>query len=210
MTQYTIPKFLEEAFENNFSIESVSNNKFEFYVAEIGQLQVLEGKIIACDPFLYNDDLPFKANFPIGQFPVELAVAKVNTDERVGFARIKFSGETPISWTIAVCDGQIIDNLKADEIFGYGVDAGTGAFMDVSGGRELLKFLMEQQDNYEIIIEEMEKTYIDTWSWLLWQKNNRNVAMFSSGWGDGRYASYIGYDANNNICRLVTDFDVID
>jgi len=149
-------------------------------------------------------------NFPIGQFPVQLAVAKINSDERVGFSRIKFSSEIPKSWTIAVCEGQRVEDLEADDIFGYGVDSGTGAFMDTSGGKEYLKFLMEQQDNYEKIIEEMEKTYKDTWSWLLWDKNNSNVAMFSSGYGDGFYATYIGYDSNNNICKLVTDFGVIE
>lgn len=210
MTQYYIPKYLEKAFEINFSFVDTADNKYDFYVSDIGELKIVEGKIIACDPLLYNDDLPFTTTFPAGQFPVQLAVAKINTDERVGFSRIKFSDETPTSWTIAVCEGQRIEDLETDNIFGYGVDAGMGAFMDISGGKEFMKFLMEKQDNYEIIIEEMEKTYKDTWSWLLWDKNNSNVAMFSSGWGDGFYATYIGYDNNNNICRLVTDFGVIE
>jgi Protein of unknown function (DUF4241) len=210
MTRYYIPKYLEQAFEINFSFTDTANNRYNFYVANIGQLKIVEGKIIACDPLLYNNDLPFTAIFPVGQFPVQLAVAKINTDERVGFSRIKFSDENPTSWAMAVCDGQRIEDLETDDIFGYGVDAGTGAFMDTSGGKEFMKFLMEQQDNYEIIIEEMQKTYKDTWSWVLWDKNNSNVAMFSSGWGDGLYATYIGYDSNNNICRLVTDFGVIE
>lgn len=209
MTQPNIPKYLEEAFENNFSVTYTADNSYDFYVADIGQLKIADGKIIACDPFLYNNDIPFATTFPVGQFRVQLAIAKINTDERVGFSRIKFSDENPMSWTIAICDGQNIEDLADTEIFGYGVDAGTGAFIDSSGGKELMKFLMEKLDNYEIIIEEMQKTYKDTWSWLLWNKNNCNVAMFSSGWGDGLYATYIGYDVNNNICRLVTDFDII-
>lgn len=210
MTQYTIPKYLEEAFEINFSFTDTTNTKYDFYVADVGHLKIVEGKIIACDPLLYNNDLPFTAIFPVGQFPVHLAVAKINTDERVGFSRIKFSDENPTSWVMAVCDGQRSEDLETDDIFGYGVDAGIGAFMDVSGGKEFMEFLMEKEDNYEIIIEEMHKTYKHTWSWLLWDKNNYNVAMFSSGWGDGLYATYIGYDSNNNICRLVTDFGVIE
>ena len=75
-----------------------------------------------------------------GNFPVELAVAQIVDDERVAFARIKFSSETPISWTIAVCDGQDVSKLNVDEIFGYGVDAGTGAFMDTSGAKEFMTF----------------------------------------------------------------------
>ncbi|NOT69817.1 MAG: DUF4241 domain-containing protein [Hyphomicrobium sp.] len=37
-----------------------------------------------------------------------------------------------------------------------------------------------------------------------------NVAMFHSGWGDGFYASYFGYDADGNVAALVTDFATID
>ena len=210
MTQYNIPKYLEKAFETNFSFADINNKNYDFYVADIGLLKIFEGKIIACDPLLCNNNLPFAAIFPIGQFPVQLAVAKINTDERVGFSRIKFSEENPKSWAIAVCEGQHIEDLGTDEIFGYGVDAGTGAFMDISGGKEFMKFLLEQQDNYEIIIEEMEKTYKDTWSWLLLDRNDCIVALFSSGWGDGFYATYIGYDSNGNICRLVTNFGVIE
>lgn len=36
------------------------------------------------------------------------------------------------------------------------------------------------------------------------------MAMFSTGWGDGSYASYIGYDAEGQIARLVTDFYLLD
>jgi len=210
MTPLYIPKYLEKAFENNFSVTDADDNLYDFYISDMGLLKVVEGKIIACDPLLYNNDLPFAASFPRGQFPVQLAVAKVNADERVGYARIKFSDEKPVNWTMAVSEEQSVEDLDADDIFGYGVDAGLGAFMDVSGGDELMKFLLERENNYEIIISELDKTSKDTWSWLLWESNNCNVAMYSSGWGDGCYASYIGYDSNNNICRLVTDFDLID
>lgn len=108
-----------------------------------------------------------------------------------------------------VTSGQDVTTLKEGEIYGYGVDAGTGAFMDITGAEELSSFLTQKEDNYERLIEEMELTYKHTRNWLLWQRGDNNVAMFSSGWGDGYYASYIGYDGDNNICRLVTDFGVL-
>ncbi len=35
-----------------------------------------------------------------------------------------------------------------------------------------------------------------------------NIIAFSSGWGDGCYASYWGYDADGKIACLITDFGV--
>lgn len=208
MPEPYIPEHLELAFDHGFSFTDESNDVYKLYVYPIGKIILQDGYIIACDPYLYNNEQPFTTKFPIGNFPVELAVAQINDDERVAFARIKFSNEIPAIWTMAVENGQEISTLAKDEIFGYGVDAGTGAFMDTSGAKEFMNFLNEDPDNAEILIEQMEQNYKHTWDWLLWERNNVNVAMFKSGWGDGYYASYIGYDRSGNICRLVTDFAV--
>src|SRR4029078_4230104 len=37
-----------------------------------------------------------------------------------------------------------------------------------------------------------------------------NIVMFTSGWGDGFYASWFGYDAQGRVAALVTDFAVVD
>lgn len=37
-----------------------------------------------------------------------------------------------------------------------------------------------------------------------------NAIMFHSGWGDGFYASWFGYDADGNVAALVTDLATID
>jgi len=210
MPQLYIPKHLENAYENGFTYKDEEDNFYRLYCYEIGNLNILEGSIIACDPFLFNNNLPFTTKFPTGSFPIQLAVAQTNDDERVAFSRIKFSNKIPNSWTLAVCEGQDLSKLDENEIFGYGVDAGTGAFMDISGAREFMNFLAEKEDNYKELIDEMEKSYRHTWDWLLWERNHTNVAMFKSGWGDGFYATYIGFDNSRNICRLVTDFAVLD
>jgi len=36
-----------------------------------------------------------------------------------------------------------------------------------------------------------------------------NCVAFSSGWGDGVYASYFGYSTAHDVVCLVTDFDVL-
>jgi len=210
MTQINIPKNLEAAYEKGFTCTDDSGNTYKLYTYEVGILKISEGFIIACDPFLYNNDQSFTTKFPTGNFPVELAVAQIDDDERIAFARIKFSSEAPASWTLAVCEGQDISTLNNNEIFGYPVDAGTGAFLDSSAAKEFMEFMTEKEENYMYLIDEMEKNYRHTWDWLMWERNSTNVAMFKTGWGDGVYPTYIGYNKTGNICRLVTDFSVID
>ncbi len=135
-------------------------------------------------------------------------------DERVGFSRIRFSENKPTRWEIAVNKGQDVSKLKDDEIFGYGVDSGTGSFMDINGKKELDLFMdppnrNAYDSNFSVILKELQKSDTPTWSHYVWEKNEQNVVFFSSGVGDGFYATYIGYDSKNQICRLVTDFDLI-
>ena len=210
MTPYRIPQFLEKAFSKDFVYTDEGGLTFSFYSFDLGNLKITNGAIVACDPFLYNHDAPFEQLFPVGEFPVQLAIARVNTDERLGFARISFSDQHPVAWKMALCEGQDLSTMKADEIFGFGVDTGTAAFMDISGAEALYGFLSKEENNFNVLIDEMHKHYKDTWDWLLWEKNDANAAMFSSGWGDGYYASYVGTDANGGICRLVMDFAIVD
>jgi len=202
--------FLENAFTDNYSYIDEEKTVYNLHCENIGKLNVVNGQIIACDPFLFNNDKSFDTLFPIGQFSVELAIANIKGDERVGFSRIKFSEKIPIRWTMAVTTDQDASNLTEEEIFGYGVDSGTGCFMDSSGAKAYSAYLKLKENNYNIVIAEMEITYKDTRSWLLWNKDSFNVAMFSTGWGDGLYATYIGYDNEHSICRLVTDFGLLE
>src|SRR5690242_17254129 len=99
MTRPKVPVFLEDAFNENYSYVDEGKQVYYFYCQSIGKLNIESGKIIACDPLLFNDDKPFDTLFPIGRFSIELAIAKRNTDERIGFARIKFSDKVPARWT---------------------------------------------------------------------------------------------------------------
>jgi hypothetical protein len=203
--------FLEIAFSSGYSFTNEYGNECKYYSIGIGQLNILNGEIIACDPFLFYDEKPFLEKFPIGKFPVELAIERQGGDERIGFARIKFYDTIPVKWEPALIEGQKFENISGDHYFGYPVDSGTGSFMDSSGMVEYSK-KYDENENYffDEVIAQLNKTYKHTRSWLLWESNGKNVALFSSGLGDGMYETQIGFDINGNICRLVTDFGLID
>ncbi|MGN7470618.1 DUF4241 domain-containing protein [Brevibacillus sp. SAFN-007a] len=217
------PEFFETAFAEGYRIEQ-HNYEYRLFCQEIGYLQVPTGKIVANDPFVLFETEPFTETFPTGSFPVQLAIAQVTPleatgeteaerepDERVALARIVFADKPVASWKMAVWENSDVTQLAADEFFGYGVDAGTGAFMDEMACKRL-ESRMEQDETFaEALMEEMDQTYKHTRSWLVKEMGNGcNVAMFSSGWGDGSYASYIGYDADGQIVRLLTDFYLVD
>ena len=209
-----VPDFFEKSFSQHYHCEGPENARYDFYVVNMGLLPVAVDRIIACDPLFYTgQEQTFASTFPTGEFPVELSIARIADDERIGFARILFSTAAPGRWEMAGIEGDDVAALEPDRIVGYSADAGTGCFMDAKSAEAFLAFgggINEIEENMTQITDGMEKTYQNTRSWLMWEKDGCGSAMFSAGWGDGYYASYIGYDGDDKICRLVTDFSLLD
>lgn len=176
---------------------------------EMCNLSLPTGELVACDPLVFCDTEPFSLLLPRGIFPVILSIAHSQTDQRVAFATIRFRDSTPVAWDMMTIEGQDTETLEPGHFFGYGVDAGTGCFMDRSAARALDNKMKEDNDFGETLIDEMQKTYRHTWSWLDLKLGNANLVAFSSGYGDGTYATYAGFDADKEISVVVTDFGVV-
>jgi hypothetical protein len=183
----------------------------------LGELIVTTGQIVACDPLAIPEMPPFADTVPLGRYSVIVSVAEwPDGDQRVAFALLRL-GERPIArWEIAVPQGRTLSSLKLGHIFVYPVDSGTGCFMDLDAARALLaraeQAAARQEDNEELF-DALKKTYVNTWSWtvlVLDEVTGANVIAFSSGWGDGSYPTFWGYDADGQQVALVTDFGVLD
>lgn len=183
------------------------------FVRHVGDLILSTGEIVACDPLVFPEAEPFTVGVAPGAYPVLLAIAQVSeTDQRVAFAKLQFESGDPVTWQMAVVHGQDPSTLEPDHIFGYSVDAGTGCFMDRAAAALLADRMSGDDEYYETIIDAMEKTDVPTWSYATVRpsaQHEDNCVAFSSGWGDGVYASYFGYSAAGTLTCLVTDFAVL-
>lgn len=179
-------------------------------VHELGQLILPTGGIVACDPFAFPETKPFPLNVPPGQYRVTLSVAHTPRHyQRVAYAMVSLSDRPALRWKMALLPGQNTNTLEPDQFFGYGVDAGTGCFMDASIASVLAQRMWNHDDWDKDLIMEMEKTRVPSWDWLnatIDPETGANLIAFSSGWGDGAYPCYWGYDAEGNVVNLITDF----
>lgn len=177
-----------------------------------GNLDLPSGALVACDPFVFSSDVEvFTLSLPPGSHPVVLSVARLkNGDHRVAFARIEVRAGEPVRWELMVTPGQDVSQLGTDEFFGYPVDAGTGCFGDKAAMEELARHMDADVDYWEKINDEMEKTYVHTWSWVNWPlPAGPNIVAFSSGYGDGMYPTFAGLDSSGDVVAVVTDFMVL-
>ena len=194
------------------------SKEISFYSVTMGELVLPTGRIVACDPLVGPDTHAFARTVLPGSYPVLLSIAVMpNGDERIGFAMLRLREAPVVTWEMALLPGEDLSTLEDGEFFGYGVDAGLGCFMDVEAQRSVLArwdALTPEQNYYDDVLEaELGKNYKETRDWTLHRPEAgkaANVAVFSSGWGDGSYPSWFGLDAEGRPLALVTEFQLID
>lgn len=198
------------AFRDGETITSGDGALATMRVYALGELVAPSGVIVACDPLTAIEPKPFAQRVAPGRYPVLVSVAQLATgDQRVACAQLHLSDAPVARWEMARLDGQEQIALGEGEFFGYGVDAGVGCFMDARAA-SALDLHYERDESYdEALIDALEAHHMDTWDYAdvaLDEGDGLNVIMFTSGWGDGVFASYWGYDASGSPACLVTDF----
>src|SRR5690606_35341424 len=197
-----------------FTKDFVENPLIESF--EVGDIHLPSGHLVACDPVITSDMVPFNTVFPKGSFPVLLH--KEKESNCVAYAEIRFGSSAITSWKMATTAGQELKELKGEEIFGYPVESGMGSFMDLKT-QDCLKHLENtlyhrKGADFMGIYEELfhdhcfdENGAIDQYAFL--KPNDERggtVFAFEAGYGEGFYASYIGFSGDNQTVKIVTEF----
>ena len=163
---------------------------------ELGKLTLPSGQILARDPsYACFEGPPFARRVRPGRYPVVLTC--------VGDGPDPGPHELPATWEHALSDGQKLTDLHPGQIYGYGVDGGTGCFVDL----EVADEFAAGKRNFQRMLAAFRKS--DFQPLIHPFQDEPAIAVFQSGWGDGFYASYWGLDARGEPVCLVTDFAVL-
>lgn len=200
--------------KNLFTKNFVENPLLESFDA--GIINLPTGRIIACDPLITNDMKEFKINFTQGEFPV--LVHKERESNCIAYVEIIFADGEIVEWKLATTEDQNTDELKGEEIFGYPVESGMGCFMDFET-QDCLNHLetrlfhrkgAEFLGIYEEFFHEHffdQNGAIDQYAFLKPdEEKDGNIFAFETGYGEGFYASYIGFGKDGQPLKLVTEF----
>lgn len=205
---------IKELFDKNF-VESTLIESFD-----AGELYLSSGKIVACDPLITNDKEAFEVQFPTGHFPIH--IHKEKETNCIAYVEIVFSQKKISRWELAICKGQNIEDLADGEIFGYPVESGMGCVMDADTQNHLndLEQMLFKRKGADFmgIYEEFfhehffnENGAIDQFALLTPNdEKQNNIIAFEAGYGEGFYASYIGFDEENQPVKLVSEFIEIE
>lgn len=197
----------------------------------LGTIRIPTGEILVRDPLAYmgnpENNLPYLQKVPVGTFPVTACVV-VNDEDCARYAAVKleFSSELPVRYEEALLGNEDLENVTADEFFGFNVDAGLATIMDQVVADAYCDFLAKWQqanpegnpyDDYFAALfarsyQEKPQYQRKDGDWINWTipGTDYQVPMFQTGFGDGTYPVYLGYDQTGQICRLVIEFIAIE
>jgi hypothetical protein len=172
---------------------------------ELGVLTLPSGQVMARDPtYECFEGEPFARRVRPGRYPVVVTHAgeEGSPHAMVAAAAILLRDEAPARWELALSGGQKLADLRAGQLYGYGVDGGTGCFVDAESAEEFAG-----KRNFSRLLKAFERGGYRPLMYV--HKEEPTIAVFMSGYGDGCYASYWGLDARGEAVCLVTDFGVL-
>jgi hypothetical protein len=182
-------------------------------VVVVGELQLPTGAVVGCDPYFCAGQPAFARTDEPGACAVEVRLVDLpDWGLRVALARIVFSSRRAERYEEAEREGTGSN--------AYFVESGVGSFMDVETRDAFAEVLEEHYrqnptGNYytDVLAPEFERHAapggIGRWNLHVLPRSDLNIAMFSSGLGDGSFGSFWGLDAEGEPVTLVTDFELL-
>ena len=218
-----------EKFRCKIDLESYFKEKkigeIEVDTLDIGELNLPSGEILACDPLVDLEDAKtFIQRVSIGKYPVKISVVPSEEyGDRYACVKVEFSKNKPVVYELAITGvEENMDEANEDEFYGFGVDAGMGCVVDKKTQEEYIKYwekLVEEEeadnpfdDIFDDLLAESAKKYPkyqrEYGDWANWTIPNTdvNIPIFASGWGDGYYPCYFGYDKDGELCGFYIHF----
>lgn len=196
----------------------------------MGEVNFPTGEILVRDPLVYlkREEQPYFQKVPTGKFSLETLVVEMAKDHyRYMASRVKFSKNKVVRYENAMKGNENLDDdfIQGESFFGFYVDAGLATIVDVKTRDAYCDFEKSWFDAQEhpkecniyddFFAEEFKKSYQanpqfqrEGGDWINFTIPNTDlsVPMIQSGWGDGTYPVYLGYDDNNAVCEVVIEF----
>lgn len=193
-----------------------------------GSLHLATGRLVACDPFsassLTENTAAFTVTVPPGRYPVTLSTARIDQPadreipsgtSLVAAARLTIRDEPVARWELALRPGQNLTDLEPGGFwgfYGFGVDSGAGAFLDLTALPELSRLggpgpAMWQPGALDeikpaLLMDQMVDLVVNRAAEL-------NVVIFLCAMGDGGYPVWIGRTAADKPACFVADLELL-
>lgn len=195
-----------------------------FYLT-IGKIHCPTGNIIVSDPLAYLPSNKYSPvldiQIPIGEYPVDVSICRSNEiGLRMCTVRLKIKETNAIVYKLANPTNESAAFEGKDGVLsGFPVDAGMISICDQQVAKEYKNFLdnwykdnpkgNHYDDYFAKFFKDSEENFPqyqrEGGDFIEWEnpETKNKLVMVASGFGDGFYQSYWGYDSKNEVCELI-------
>ncbi len=190
----------------------------------IGELVLPSGQLVACDPLLALDTEPYDIELEPGSYPTHLVIPEMRDEKMVAYAVITVDASDVQRWEVApLPPPPLASPLGHRDEDGFAVDSGLGAFLDRDTASAIINYhqlMMPEDNDFERHlwgrINRRRRRGVG-WATIDLRRDlklpfgdGRNLLAFDTGFGNGYYTTYLGRNSDDEIARIVTDFEVLD
>jgi hypothetical protein len=195
------------------------------FVLPMGEVNFPTGEILVRDPlvYLHRGEKPYFQKVPTGRYNIETLVAELEEDHyRYVATRIAFNQNRPIVYRQALKGDEDLTGLNENSIFGFAVDAGLATIVDIKTLEAFCDFEEAWYKNNpggniydDFFADEFSRSYEinpayqrsgGDWINFKLPGTDLSIPMIQSGFGDGLYPVYFGYDENDLVCEVVIEY----
>ena len=197
----------------------------EIFILDMGEIEFPTGDILVRDPLVWlnRDEKAYLTSVPRGKYRIETLVVKLEEDHyRYALSRVRFTENVPKIYYEALKGDENLDDVDGDSIFGFNVDAGLATIVDIETRNAYCDFKDKWYtenpnkniyDDFfaEVFAKNAEENPVyqrEGGDWINFKIPNSelSIPMIQSGFGDGRYPVYFGYDENGELCDLIVEY----
>lgn len=210
-------------FSELFKSKEVNGNKL--FLLNMGKVKFTTNEILVRDPLVWlrKEEKPYFTKVPTGEYDLETLVVELDDDDyRYVASRVKLKDKDSFVYHQALEGDENLEDVDSNSIFGFGVDAGLATIVDTDTRDAYCQF---EADWYrenpsgniydDFFAEEFRKNYIknpefqrEGGDWINFEIPNTkySIPMIQSGFGDGYYPVYFGYDEIGELCDIVIEY----
>lgn len=173
---------------------------------EYGFMQFSSDKLVLFDAYSAAHKYgAFNASFGVIAFPFCLC-CMTDEGERVAYCGLRFGEEKAVQWRLVFDerDESVLAKLRFDrDAASTVVSSGVCVFSDVEAYAEYRKHINDEIHplSGQIVLNGQTHCVAELFG--------KKYAVFSSGWGDGKYRCYVGLTEDGRATALIADFGMI-
>lgn len=210
-------------FSELFKSEEVEGKNL--FLLNMGTVNFTTDEILVRDPLVWlkREEEPYFIKVPMGKYLLETLVVELEEEHyRYIASRVRFREKDSVVYRQALEGTENLEGVDSDSFFGFNVDAGLATIVDTNTRDIYCDFVDAWEKKHpegnmydDFFTEEFRKSYLehpefqrDGGDWINFKIPNTEytVPMIQSGFGDGKYPVYFGYDESGELCDVVMEY----